>query len=135
MIIGKLHAVIGIFGAVTGTTLEEIIIGFDVGSEIHNFSSRQLPGGIKHDRMTMMIGTFKMTRKPNIADIFAALCGVCGRDFVFGEDGGKWTFGNTCPAVNAGVGINIDPGPFCNRLSGNHALYRADINTTAVANA
>jgi branched-chain amino acid transport system permease protein len=32
-----------------------------------------------------------------------------------------------------GFGINIDPGPLCNRLAGHHALYRAYFNTTTIA--
>ena len=50
-------------------------------------------------------------------------------------DGFDGAFGEACVAVDAGVGINIDPRPFCNRLPGDHALYGANVNATAVTNA
>jgi hypothetical protein len=82
-----------------------------------------------------MIGPLKMTGETNIANIFTAFRDIGRRNFIFREDGSKWTFGNARTTVNAGVRVNIDPRPFIHREAGNHAFYRTNVNTTAVANA
>jgi hypothetical protein len=130
-----LHALIAIFGSVTGAALEESVIGFDIGSEINNFAGSELFCGLQNNCFAMMIGGFVMTSEANIADIFAALCGIRGRDFIFGEDGREWALGYASAAINAGVRVNIDPRPFSERLAGNHTLDRAYFDATAVTNA
>jgi len=131
----NLHALILVFGAVAGTAFEEVVVGFDVRSEINHFARFQLPDGIKHGLSTFIIRTFEMTSETDIANVLAAFGGISRGNFVFREDGGIWTFRDARAAVNAGVGINIDPRPFVDGLTGNHAFDGADFNATTVTNA
>ena len=54
-----LHSLIAILRRITRTTLEEIIIGFDIRSEINCFTCSELPGSIQHDWLSMMIGSLR----------------------------------------------------------------------------
>jgi len=130
----ELHACIGILGSVAGTTLEEIIVRLDIGCEVNDFASGELFDGVQYNGMTVMIGAFPVTGESDAADVFAAFGSIRRRDFIFREDGGIRTLRNASATVNAGIWVNIDPGPFCSG-SGDHALNGADINTTAVTNA
>jgi hypothetical protein len=82
-----------------------------------------------------MVRAFEMASETNIANIFATFRRVSGRDFIFREDGSIGTFRNTRPTVNTGIRVNIDPGPLIERLAGKHTFHRANIDTTAIANA
>ena len=132
---GKLHAGIAILGGVAWTSLEEVIVGLDVGCEVYYFASRQLPNRIKHDRMTMMIGAFPVTGESYVADIFAAFGSVRRRDFIFREDGSIRALGYTSAAIDTGIRVNIDPRVFIDGVAGDHTFNGANVNAAAVANA
>src|SRR6185369_14699739 len=131
----QLHAVVLILGGISGTGLEEIVVGLDIGRHVDNFTGLQLTGSIQHDWMTMMICALEMTGESDIADIFATFCGVSRGDLVFREDGGKWAFRNASPTVNARIRIDIDPGPLVQREARDHTFHGANIDTTAIPHA
>jgi hypothetical protein len=83
----------------------------------------------------MVVCAFEMSGESNIANIFAAFGRISRRDFIFREDGGIGTFRDTSPTVDAGIRINIDPGPFIKWLTGDHTFHRTNIDTTSITNA
>src|SRR5215211_7885842 len=85
--------------------------------------------------MTVMVGTFKVTRKTDVANIFTAFGSISSRDFIFRENGRKWAFRNAGATVNTSIRVNIDPGPFIYRLAGNHTFNGTNVNATTVTNA
>jgi len=131
----KLLAFVGILSAVPRTTLEEIIVGLDVGCEVNYFASGKLLDCIKHDRVTMMIGAFPVTGESYVADIFAAFGSVRRGHFIFREDSRKWTFRYTSAAINTGIRVDIDPWEFIDGVAGYHTFNGANVNATAVTNA
>lgn len=131
----ELRTLIAILGCVPGSALEESVIGFNIRSQVNNFTGCQLSCGIKHNRFAVMIGGLVMTGKADIADVFAAFGGVSGRDLVFGENRRKRALRHTGAAINAGVGIDIHPRPFSYRLAGDNTLDGTDFDATAVTNA
>jgi hypothetical protein len=80
-----------------------------------------------------MVGIFVVTGQPHAADVLSAFRNIRGGDFIFREDGGIRAFRYARAAVNAGVRVNIEPGPFFLRFAWNDALYRANFYTPAVA--
>jgi hypothetical protein len=82
----------------------------------------------------MMICGFIVAREADLADVLTALGSVCRRDFIFGEDRCEWTFRHACTTVNAGIRIDVDPRPLVDRLAGDHAFDRTNIDTTAITN-
>lgn len=130
-----LHAVVNIFGPITGTAFEEIVVGFDIRREVKDFAGFQLPGVIEHDLSTVMIRAFKVTGQPHVDDIFAAFGSVGCRDLIFGKDRRKRTFGDTRAAVNTRIGVNVNPGPFADGLARYHTFDGANVNAAAVTNA
>jgi hypothetical protein len=131
----ELHTLIAVFGTVAGASLEEIIVGLDIRGKVNGFTSGKLPCGFKDNLLAFMIGAFKVTSESDLANILAAFGSVCGWDFIFGINGGKRTFRYACAAINAGVGVDVHPGPFGYRLTGDNAFHGTYFNTTAVTNA
>jgi hypothetical protein len=131
----ELQSVIAVFGTITRAALKEIIIRFDIRGEVNNFASSELFCGFKDNWLAMMIGAFIVTLEANFADIFTALGGISGGNFIFGEDGCERALGHASAAVNAGIGVNIDPWPFSDGLARDHTLDRAYIDAAAVTNA
>lgn len=130
-----LRTLVAVFCAVAGAALEKFVVGLNIGGEVYNLASRKLFGGFENNRFAVMVGAFKATCQADPADVFAALCGVRGGDFIFGEDGGVWAFRDAGATIDAGVGVDINPRPFCNRLARDHTLDRAHLDTAAVTNA
>jgi hypothetical protein len=83
----------------------------------------------------MMVGALEMTGQTDVADVFAALRRIGRGNFIFREDGSIWTFGHTRPTIDTGIRVDINPGPFIERLARYHAFHRANIDAAPVANA
>jgi hypothetical protein len=126
---------IAVFCAVSGAALEELMVLLNIRSEVYNFTSVKLSGGIQNNCFAIVIGTFVVTSETNLADVFTTLCGVRSGDFIFREDGGIWALGNASAAVNTSIRVNVHPGPFCDWLAGDDALNWAYFDTTAITNA
>ncbi len=94
-----------------------------------------MPASIEYDGVAVMIRPLEMAGEADIADIFPALRRVGGRNFVLRENGGVWALWHARATIDTGVGVDIDPGPLAERLTRDHAFDRANINTTAIANA
>jgi hypothetical protein len=43
------------------------------------------------------------------------------------------TFWDARAAIDAGIWIDIDPGPFLHRVAGYHAFYRTNIDASAIS--
>ena len=130
-----LHSVILVLGCVAGTGFEEIVIWFNVISQVDNLASGQLLDGIQGHLGPVMIGAFEMAGQADLADVLAALGGILRRDFVLGENGQVGAFRDACTAGNAGIGGDLLPGPLADWLTRDNALHRADFDTAAVADA
>jgi hypothetical protein len=81
----------------------------------------------------VVIGAFIVTGQAQAGDVLAAL-GFVGRgNLILREDGFVRAFRDAGAAVNAGVWIDIVPGPLFDRLAGDDTFHRADIHATGVA--
>jgi hypothetical protein len=114
---------------------EVIVVWFNVGCQVDHLTSRKLAGGIQHYGFTMVIGALIVTWQANQVDIFAALCCVGGRNFIFWEDGLIRTFWDTRPTIDAGIWVDVIPGPFVNWFARDNAFYRADFDAPCVSQA
>jgi hypothetical protein len=127
-----LAAAVVIFGAIPGTTLEEVVVELGIGGEIDHFTGCELAGGFEHDRFAMVIGCFIVTGEPGAVDVFAALGSVRGGYFIFREDGAEWAFGDTGTAIDTGVGVNIEHGESVGGITGDDTFDRANFDASAV---
>jgi hypothetical protein len=130
-----LRTLIAVFSRVSGTRLEEIVVGFDILSKVDSFTRCKLSGGFKDNSFAVVIGALEVTGKPNLVDILAAFGSVRGRDFILGVDCRKRAFGNARAAINAGVRVNVHHRPFCHGLARDNALHGANFNAASVTNA
>jgi hypothetical protein len=109
----------------------------NIRGEIDNFSGFKCLDVIQVNRLAVVIlpvESLVEARCPcGHADLLASLGFIRSRNFVFGEDGFKRTFGDAGPAVYAGVRVNVEPRPFVNRFSGDDAFNRAHVYTPRVA--
>src|SRR5690606_26499684 len=69
------------------------------------------------------------------AQILTASGLIGRRHLIFGEDGFIWAFRDACATINAGVRVNVIPGPFILRQPRDNTFNRADLNTAAIPQA
>lgn len=131
----RLRAGIVIFGAITRPVLEEIVVRLDIRGKVYNFTSGKLFDGIKGNLISVMVDAFKVTGETHSADILTAFGLICGGHFIFREDRRIRALRDARAAVNAGIGIYINPRPFVQRKAGDHALNRANLDATSIADA
>jgi hypothetical protein len=74
-----------------------------------------------------------MTGQAKFADELATFGSISRRNLIFREDRFVRAFRNAGAAVYAGIWIDVIPGPFSNRFSGDDALYRANFHTTPIS--
>jgi hypothetical protein len=130
-----LYTLIAVFGRVAGTSLVEIIVGFDIRGKVNCFTSGKLPCGFKDDHLALMVCAFEMTAETNLVDILTAFGCICSGNFILGVDGRKRAFRHARAAINAGVGVNVHPGPLGYGLARDNTLHGTYFNTTTVTNA
>ena len=130
----KLAAAVGIFGAIPGTTLEEVVVEWGVGGEIDHFTGGELAGGFEDDCFAVVIGGFVVTGEPGAVDVFAAFGSVSRGDFIFREDGAERAFGYASAAINAGVGVDIEHRESIGRVARDDALDGANFDASTVTN-
>jgi hypothetical protein len=58
---------------------------------------------------------------------------ICVRNFIFNEDSFERTFGYARTAVNAGIRIDVEPGPLFDWFARYDALYWAYIYTPRIS--
>ena len=128
----ELAAVVVIFGAIPGTALEEVVIERGVGGQIDHFTGSELAGGFEHNRFAVVIGGFVVTGEPDTVDVFAALGGVGGGNFIFREDGAERAFGHAGAAIDAGIRVDINHGETIGRVARDDAFDGTNFDTSAV---
>ncbi|OGO25174.1 MAG: hypothetical protein A2W33_09665 [Chloroflexi bacterium RBG_16_52_11] len=112
---------------------EVIVVWLDIRRQVNFLAGFKLPGGVKHNCFTVMIGPLEVSGQTDQVDIFTALCCVSSGHFIFWEDGFEWAFWNARPTIYAGVWIDIEPGPFLDWFARDDAFDRAYINTPCVS--
>ncbi len=80
---------------------KKLSIHLDATTQIEHFTSRQNSGGFQHNRFSMMICRFVMSRQTSFVDIFPTLGCECRRNFIFGIDRVEWAFRHASATVNA----------------------------------
>jgi hypothetical protein len=85
--------------------------------------------------MTMVVGAIERAGQTNFADVLSAFGSICRRDLILREDGSVWALRNAGTTINAGIRVDVDPGPFIDRLTGDHTFHGANIDTPAITNA
>jgi hypothetical protein len=122
-------------GAVARSALEVIVIGLDIFGKIDDFAGFQLLDAIEDDCLALVVFAFVMPAQANLADVFAAFGFVSFWNLIFGEDCLVWAFGDARSAINAGIWVDVVPGPFFLRFTGYDTFYRAYLDATGVAQA
>jgi hypothetical protein len=66
------------------------------------------------------------------ADILTATGLISTGYLIFGKDGIIRALGNACAAIDTGIRIDIHPGPFFHRITGNNALHWTDLDASSI---
>jgi hypothetical protein len=83
----------------------------------------------------MMVDTFKVTSKPNLADHLTTFGSIGRGHFILWEDGFEGAFRDAGTAIDAGIRVNIKPGVFLHWLTTDDAFHRAYISTSRISQA
>jgi hypothetical protein len=121
--------------AVAGSGFEVIIIRLDILGQVYGLSSGKSTDSVEDHRFTVVVLSFPMPGLTGEADVLAAFGYVRTRNLIFGEDRFIGAFGDACSTVNAGVGVDIVPGPFFLGFARDNTFHRTNINTTGVPQA
>jgi hypothetical protein len=122
-------------GAVAGAALEVVVVGLDIFGQIDDFAGFQLLDAIEDDCLAVVIFAFIMPTQANLADVLAAFSFVSVRDLIFREDGFIRALGYARSAIDAGIWVDVVPGPLFLRLTRYDTFYRTYIDATGVAQA
>jgi hypothetical protein len=116
-----------------------IVIGFDIWREIDDFAGCQSADMIQVNCLTVVVSTIEGFIEAGCpsghADLLAAFGLIARWNFIFSEDGFKWTFGDAGPAIDAGVWVDVKPRPLIHRFSGDNTFHRTYIHAPRVAKA
>jgi hypothetical protein len=118
---------------VTRTFGEVIIIGLIILSQVKNFPFFKLAYAVQHHWLPMVVFCFIMSGKTYLADVFPALsCVICWH-LIFGEYGLEWALWYTGSTIDAGVWIDVVPGPLFLRDTGDDTFDWTHVHTARIS--
>jgi hypothetical protein len=117
-------------GAVTWAFGEIIVVWLNVFCQVDHFTGLQFSSSFEDDTLAVVVLPFPMSFQANPAEKFTATCGISRGNFVLREDRFIWALGDACPAVNAGIWIDVVPGPLLLGFPRDDALDWTNIHAT-----